>query len=137
MAGRPRFKPTKAHRDLVRLLKADDLSNERIAAQIGISRNTLEQYFGAELEFGADQVRAETLLALDKAVKRGNASAIRMRMDRLDARKLARPDQPLKEPKLGKKEQQQAAAEHPDTSTAMGDLIARRMAATKGSDSVN
>ena len=112
--GRPRFKPTKAQRDRVKLLKADGWSNERIAAQLGISRNTLEQALAAELEFGSDAKRVELLEAMEKAAKKGNASAGKWLADRYDVARAAHQVEQREEPRpqvLGKKEQRQEAAE--------------------------
>ncbi len=130
MARGSRFKPTRAQRERVKLLKADGWSNERIAALIGVARNTLEAAFAAEIEFGADQKKAEVLEDLKAASKKGNASAARQLLDRFDTAKALRPEPTIapKPPKLGKKQIEQQAAETPDLSTEMGELLARRMA---------
>lgn len=128
MAGQPPFKPTKAQRDDVESMKADGWSNERIALQLRISRPTLEKHFADELQYGRDKVQLENLRNLRKMAKK-NASAAKQLNDRIAFAGSARPEQPpLKEPKLGKKERQQIEAETPDTSTEMGELLARRMA---------
>ncbi len=134
MAGQPPFKPTKAQRGDVETMKADGWSNERIAFLLRISRPTLEKHFAAELQYGRDVVQLENLKNLRRMAKK-NASAAKQLNDRLDIAATKRPDggdappvhQP-KEPKLGKKERLQAEAENPDTSTEMGDLLARRAA---------
>lgn len=119
MAGRPRFKPKPKQRERVKLLKADGWSNERIAAQLAISRNTLEAAFALELEFGADAKRVENLEAAEKAAKKGNASAIKWLAGRFDlarvahqvaARESPAENEEARSPKLGKKEQQQRDA---------------------------
>jgi len=74
MAGRPRFKPTPKQRNRVKLLKADGWSNERIAAQIGISPDTLAIAFVEEIQFGADAKRLEIIEAMERAATKGNAS---------------------------------------------------------------
>lgn len=125
MTGRPRFTPTRAQRERVKLLKAFGWSNERIAALIGpkgISRNTLEAAFAAELEFGADAKRLENMEAMEKAAKKGNASAGKWLAERFDAARasahlderagLQAPAAPApKEEPLGKKQLRQKAAE--------------------------
>lgn len=134
MTGRPAFKPTKAQRNRVKLMKAAGWSNERIAAQIGVSRNTLEKALAAELEFGADSKKLQVMENLEKASEKGNASASKQLLDMFDVAATLRPDggdrpsEPRKEPKRGKKEQLQIEAENPDTTTEMGDLLARRAA---------
>lgn len=134
MTGRPRFKPTGAQRSSVKLMKADGWSNERIAAQLGISRNTLESSLAAELQYGADSKKLEWMQNLEKASKKGNASASKQLLDRYDLAATTRPNQPgvaapaeARPPKLGKKEAAQLEAEQPDESTDMGGLMARRM----------
>ena len=133
MTGRPPFKPTKAQRAKVELMKAVGWSNERIAAQLKIARNTLEKAFAAELEWGADAKRLQVFENLEKASKKGNASASKQLLDQFDVAATLRPnvpaapDEPVK-PKLGKKAAAEVAAQRPDTSTEMGDLMARRMA---------
>lgn len=135
MTGRPRFKPTKAQRNRVKLMKAAGWSNERIAAQIGVARNTLEKALAAELEFGADSKKLQVMENLEKASGKGNASASKQLLDMFDVASTLRPDggdlpapQPEREPRLGKKERLQREAENPDTTTEMGDLLARRAA---------
>jgi hypothetical protein len=89
MAGRPRFKPKPAQRNLVELLKAEGWSNERIAAQIGVSPDTLAVAFAAEIEAGADEKRAELLEAMWRVAKKGNAAAGKWLARRFDAARAA------------------------------------------------
>lgn len=135
MTGRPPFKPTAPQRNRVKLLKAAGWSNERIAAQMEISRNTLEDRFAAELEFGADAKRLEVMENLLRASKRGNASASKQLLERFDQAPTLRPDAASEtaapEEKLGKKEALQRQAENPDPSSEMGELMARRMEQTR------
>ena len=56
-----------AHRQDVRLFKADNWSDDRIARRLGISRTTLLKHFAEELESGADQERQEALRLLKRA----------------------------------------------------------------------
>lgn len=130
--ARPRFKPTKAQQADVEIMKADGWSNERIALQLRIARNTLEQYFADQLQYGADLVRLENLRNVRRMAKK-NASAAKQLNDRLDLAATRRPDggdeapAPVRETKLGKKERQQREAENPDTTSEMGELMAARM----------
>ena len=136
MAGRPRLKPTAKQRNRVSLMKAAGWSNERIAAQIEIARNTLELHFAKELEFGADRKRLELMEHLEAASKKRNASASKQLIEMIDQAATLRQDAGLpkddapKEPRLGKKEALQRQAENPDRSSEMGELMARRMAET-------
>ena len=132
MAGRPAFKPTRDQRSDVEIMKADGWSNERIALQLRIARNTLEQYFADQLQYGADLVRLENLRNVRRMAKK-NASAAKQLNDRLDLAATRRPDggdeppAPTKETKLGKKERLQREAENPSTDSEMGELMATRM----------
>lgn len=105
--GRPEFEPNYRQRDEVRLFKADNWSDDRIASYLGISRTTLSKHFGQELEFGVTQVRARVLRNLMRQSDDGSVSA----SDRIlklpgmfgPAERLPTP--PAVEPELGKKEQ--------------------------------
>lgn len=120
MAGRPSFKPTKAQRERVKLLKADGWSNERIARNLGIARNTLELHFAGELSDGADLKSAEILTAMEKAAKSGNVSAGKWLHERFAQARAARelenrasapaPAEEERHEKLGKKEEKLNAA---------------------------
>lgn len=118
MTGRPPKKVTQAQRDKVKLLKAAGWSNERIAAQIGMARNTLEDKFRAEIDFGADMEEAELLASAKAAAKKKNVAAIKWLAEKFAtagaAQRLVgreRPAPPAKAPKLGKNEERQRAAE--------------------------
>ncbi len=73
--GRPPFEPTYRQREDVRLFKADDWSDDRIARRLGISRTTLREHFKEELADGADAVRAEVLRNLMQSSRKGNVAA--------------------------------------------------------------
>lgn len=125
--GRPAFEPSYRQREDVRLLKADDWSDERIARYLGISRNTLLAHFGEELEDGADRVRAQVLRDLKMASAKGNSAA----SDRLlklsgmlnPAQQLPVPDAPPPEPVLGKKEQANRDAQTAHQGTSWGQIL--------------
>lgn len=116
--ARPRYKPAPADRDTTKRLKAAGWSNERIAARLGISRNTLEQTLAVELEFGADEKQAELMAWAEKAAKKGSHSAIKWLAEKYATAAAAQslvergqPDEPpAKVPKLGKREQRQVDA---------------------------
>ena len=119
MAGRPRFKPTPKQRERVKLLKADGWSNERIAAQLGVDPGTLAAAFANEIQFGADAKRLELIEAMERAAKKGNASAGKWLHDRYAAASAAHqleeratPSEPVaaKAPAPGKKQLQNQAA---------------------------
>lgn len=117
--GRPQFKPTAAQRNRVRVLKADNWSQERIARLLGIDADTLAKHFAEELSHGADIKLAEVLDHADRGVRKGNASLIKWVTER---RLIARAAREMEErangpteaepklEKLGKKEQRQRDA---------------------------
>jgi transcriptional regulator with XRE-family HTH domain len=117
--GRPSHKPTHYQRERVMRLRADGWSLERIARVIGLDVQTLAKHYGDELEHGAD-IKTDALLEwAERGAKKGNAANIKWLSERYQA---ARADEQLrgrasgppaeepKAPKLGKKEQQQEAA---------------------------
>lgn len=108
MSQGKQFEPTEDDRERVSLLKADGWSNERIAKQLGIARNTLEKVFTEELATGGDKVRSQVLAAMMEAAKRGSATAGRMLIERFAA---AEAGTPIMSGKIGKKAEKQAAAE--------------------------
>lgn len=128
MRGRKAFNVTAALRRDVALMKADGWSDDRIAAQIEISRTTLLKHFPKELEFGADKVRREQLANLAKASRKGNVAAANTLLKRVDATPVGRgrvdPDQPDEKPeKLGKKAEATLAAETAHEGTEWGHLV--------------
>lgn len=81
---RPAFAATaEQRRDVVRL-KAAGRSDERIAASLGIARNTLLVHFADELEHGGD-IKLERLLEYAwRSARKGNAGAFRWLGNRMD-----------------------------------------------------
>lgn len=77
MVSTSKLTVTKAQRDTVRLLKADDWSDARIARRLGIKLNVLRQHFAADLKQGADQEREAALKLLKRAARQLNVSAIK------------------------------------------------------------
>lgn len=73
--GRPEFEPTWRMREDVKLCKADNWSDDRIARLLGVSRNTLLKYFAPELDQGADLVRIQVLRDLKMASGKGSRPA--------------------------------------------------------------
>lgn len=131
--GRPPFAPTDEQRSDVRLLKADGWSDDRIARRIGVSRSTLLKYFADELENGADYERHDALRLLKETAEKHNVAAIKELLRVLGIGSAAdqflqdRPRASTAQPKLGKKEQALADAKSPDTTTEIGQLMARRL----------
>ncbi len=113
-SGRPEFAPTDDEREKVRVLKACGMSNEAIAEVIGISEPTLRKHFSYEIDIATAKVRADMIMARYHAAKGGNVQAQNKMIEQVsavDVQGRRAPDRPAKEPKLGKKEEQQMAAE--------------------------
>jgi hypothetical protein len=128
MAGRKAFNVTAALRRDVALMKADGWSDDRIAAQLDISRTTLLKHFPRELEFGADKVRREQLRNLAKASRKGSVAAANTLLKRVDATPVGTgriATEPLDEKpeKLGKKAEATLAAETAHEGTEWGHLV--------------
>ena len=73
--GRPELKITAAMRRKVSIGAAGGMSHESLAAALGMSRNSLEKHFEAELGVGAAQRRLEVFEALHAAAKKGSVAA--------------------------------------------------------------
>lgn len=130
--GRPRFKPTPAHRRTVEQMVACGESQDRIARAIGIATNTLVEHFSDELQHGLARRRSEVLELLFKSARKGNVSAQKALAGitglAAAADAVAAMGQPKERParaappaKVGKKEAAQAAAENAGAGTEWGD----------------
>lgn len=109
-SGRRKYAPTDDEREKVRVLKAGGMSNEAIAEAIGISEPTLRQHFLSELDRGTAKVRADLLMARYRSAMGGNVAAQNKMIDQVAAQQAQQKVSPVKEPKLGKKEERKAAA---------------------------
>jgi hypothetical protein len=124
--ARPPFKPTAAQKRTVAIAAGGGMTHEEIALGLGISRVTLDKYFGLELSAGASQKRLEVLNAMFAAAKKGNVSAQRAYIA-FDP-KPAAPPLPAepKAPAKGKKEQAQDDAVTAAKGTGWDELLAPR-----------
>lgn len=77
MVSTSKLTVTKAQRDTVRLLRADDWSDARIARRLGIKLNVLRKHFAADLKQGADQERELALKLLKRSARTLNVAAIK------------------------------------------------------------
>ena len=93
--ARPSFKPTPAQRRTVAIAAGGGMSHEELAIGLGISRNTLEKHFEAELSVGSISKRLEVLNAMHAAAKKGNVAAQRAYMSFVP--KHAAPPAPIQE----------------------------------------
>ncbi|HTV69316.1 MAG TPA: hypothetical protein VMF90_12335 [Rhizobiaceae bacterium] len=109
-SGRPAFEPTEEQREKVRVLKAGGMSNEAIGVALGISEPTLTKYFSSDIEVGAAKVTAEIMMARYNSAKGGNVAAQNKVLELAGAVRAQEKRAPA-EPKPGKKEERQAAAE--------------------------
>lgn len=128
--GRPSYKKSSENQMLVTVLRAANWSHERIARILGCDEKTLRKYFSRELDAGADLVEAETLMVNYQKMRQGNSAAIGRLLDIVGETALASPhaprkspEKPVKEPKLGKKEQLVEEAHVGHRSTGWSDLL--------------
>ncbi len=111
--GRPAYRPSLADRQTVEELKFVGESENAIARSLGIDPDTLRKHFVDELADGHAQRRKEVIGLLFKSAREGNVAA-QKKLEELGrfagaaeaGREFAEP----KQPKLGKKEEQQLAA---------------------------
>lgn len=102
------------------------MAHQDIAVALGISRNTLEKHFEAELSVGASQRRMEVLAAMHRAAKGGNVTAQKAYIAMTPTPSVPpvpEPEVGTKAPKLGKKEQADADAKTAAVGTEWGDLL--------------
>lgn len=108
--GRPEFEPTQRQRDDVKLWASDDWTEDRMAAQLGISRNTLRKHFAEEIQFGADRIRTQVLRDLQRSSAAGRVGASNRLLELtglVGPPRAPKPesDDDAPEPQLGKKAQ--------------------------------
>jgi len=119
--GRPEFEPSQRQRDDVRLWAADDWSEERMAQQLGIARETLRKHFADEMQYGADKVRTQVLRDLERSSRAGRTGASVKLLDITS--KVAPPAAPRPEvPDLGKKAQAVVDARTAEVGTSWAEL---------------
>lgn len=124
MAGRKALRVTTAQRRDVELMKVDGWSDERIAAQLGISRTTLLKHFAKELEFGADKVRRKQLVNLSRASDKLNVAAAKVLLARADTVAVPPPPpSPREETRLGKKDAADRDAQTAEQGTSWDGLL--------------
>jgi hypothetical protein len=135
--GRPEHIPTQQNRIRVSMLVALGWSNPRIAAALFITVPTLRKHYFSELKYrdvARDRLTAGVAMKLWEGVLAGSVIAIRefrAFVDRNDLMLYGQKEQPRNEkaanpPKLGKKEAAALAAQNPDRSSVLGELIAQR-----------
>lgn len=124
--GRPPFKPTKGQRELVSIAAGGGMAHDEIALALGISRNTLEKYFGAELSRVAFQRRMDVLRANYQSAVTGNVAAQKAYLSRMPTAAVAPPAPEDAKPPLGKKDQANADAVGAEAGTSWENLLGSR-----------
>jgi hypothetical protein len=123
--GRPEHEATESNRQKVRLWALADWSEDRMARQLGISRNTLRKHYAPELEFGADHVATQAMLDLQRQSREGKTAASRRLLEIYSESALPRPNfagNDDGEP-LGKKDQARVDAKTAEQGTGWADLV--------------
>lgn len=123
--GRPEFEPTDRQRNMVRLWAADDWTEARMALQLGIARETLRKHFADEIQFGADKVRTQVLLDLQRSSAQGKVGASNKLLERTA---LVAPPGPPKPPaeveeSIGKKAAARRGAQNAESGTDWDGLL--------------
>lgn len=114
--GRPSFAKTKENQEFVSVRAAAGWSHERIAADMGISDDTLRKYFSGELENGRLYVEGMLLDVLMQRSREGHVPSIRLLKEVMDPHPQRAPkgkEEKAKGAALGKKEATNAAAKEP------------------------
>jgi hypothetical protein len=113
--GRKRHRPTPQGREIVAQFIATGASEDDIALQLGLSVPTLRKYYFRELANGRSLARNEMLKVLYEKGKAGNTSAAKEWLRQTEKAELVgiayQPRERRSQPKLGKKEERQQAAE--------------------------
>jgi hypothetical protein len=112
--GRPPYQPSVEDRLTVERMKFCGESERTIGLALGVDARTLRKHFAYELEHGHANRRREIVDLLFKSAGDGNVSA-QKRLDdmgRVAGAAAAVKEREVRPPKLGKKEEQQIAAEN-------------------------
>ena len=119
--ARPVFKPSAQARRQVEISAAGGMGQERIAAALGIARNTLAKHFAKELEAGSARREVDIIFAMYKTALKGNVAAQRAFLTRGDIARASQSfDAPPPRRKLGKKELARIDAAGAGTGTDWG-----------------
>lgn len=125
--GRPEFEPTQRQRDDVKLWASDDWTEDRMAAQLGISRNTLRKHFAEEIQYGADKVRTMVLRDLQRSSAAGRTGASAKLLELTEKVRPPSPPKPDAEDEgavaLGKKDQAKVDARTAEVGTGWSSLV--------------
>lgn len=110
--GRPEYRASLESRRTVEEMKFVGESDNTIARALGIDPDTLRKHFSEELADGHAQRRKEVIGLLFKSARDGNVSAQKKleEMGRVGVASVSVKAREKKEPKIGKKEEQKAAA---------------------------
>lgn len=127
--GRPGFEPTQRQREDVKLWASDDWTEDRMAAQLGISRNTLRKHFAEEIQYGADKVRTMVLRDLQRSSAAGRTGASAKLLELTEKVRPPGPPKPdpdgedPQEPPLGKKAQAKIDAKTANNTPGWSGLV--------------
>lgn len=125
--GRPAHIPTRENRNKIRVLLAFGWTNKAIAQALRITAGTLRRHYSIELrqrEEARPALKAKAIMLIFDAAAGGNVSAMKelQRLIEQDEIDRAPPRRP-REPKLGKKEAADRAAQDGHEGTGWGSLL--------------
>lgn len=69
------FEPTDQQRHMVKMLTVAGVGQEDVGKALGISADTVQKYFGKELDEGINETNGKVVAALYKSALSGNVSA--------------------------------------------------------------
>jgi hypothetical protein len=126
---------TEKLRRQVEMMAAVGNDPQDIARILGLPLRALRAEYGTQLDLGAKKANTAVAANLFRQATRDDPRAVKAAIFWLTSRAGWKPETPeetdtaKKSKTLGKKEQAQIAARTPDTTTPMGELMARRAAA--------
>lgn len=116
--GRKRHKRSVQIAENIAVLRASPLTEEEIAARVGLDPKTLRKYYSRELKSGPALAKAVLMEAMWAKAKAGNVSAARFIREEFARGEVAEAEARVKDreapvaaPRLGIKAERQAAAE--------------------------
>lgn len=126
--ARPEHKPTAASKRQVAAAAGGGMRQEDIANALGISVPTLRKHYDNELSAGAAKERMAVLQKVLAQAKKGSTSAARLYLaQQPEFQPVTTPAEDEKPAKVGKKEQQQAAAVDAESGTGWDGVLPKNV----------
>jgi hypothetical protein len=125
--GRPAHIPTHQNRNKIRVLLAFGWSNKEIAKALRITTETMRKHYSVELrqrDEARPALKAKAVMMIFDAAESGNVAAMKELQRLIEQDDINRaPARPPREPRLGKKEAADLAAQDGHEDTGWGELV--------------